>query len=102
MSKSSYGSLSMAIVAGLRTPFCKVNGALQGASAADLATHAFRELLDRTRVRREEIDEVILGCAGPDAREANIARTALRLLEIIFKIDRPVIPTGGKRCIIFC
>ena len=76
MSKSSYGSLSMAIVAGLRTPFCKVNGALQGASAADLATHAFRELLDRTRIRREEIDEVILGCAGPDAREANIARVA--------------------------
>ena len=76
MSKSSNGSLSMAIVAGLRTPFCKVNGALQGASAADLATHAFRELLDRTRIRREEIDEVILGCAGPDAREANIARVA--------------------------
>ena len=67
---------SMAIVAGLRTPFCKAGGALQGAAAADLATHTFRELLDQTRVRREEIDEVILGCAGPDAREANIARVA--------------------------
>ena len=67
---------SMAIIAGLRTPFCKVGGALKGAAAADLATHAFRELLDQTKVRREDIDEVILGCAGPDSREANIARVA--------------------------
>ena len=66
----------MAIVAGLRTPFCKVNGALAGASAADLATFAFKELLDRTPIARTEIDEVILGCAGPDAREANVARVA--------------------------
>ncbi len=66
----------LAIVAGVRTPFCKVNGALAGASAADLATHAFRELLDRTPIRRDAIDEVILGCAGPDAREANVARVA--------------------------
>ena len=67
---------SMAIVAGVRTPFCKVGGALKGAAAADLATHAFRELLDQTKIRREDIDEVILGCAGPDAREANVARVA--------------------------
>ncbi len=66
----------MAVVAGLRTPFCKVNGALQGATAADLAAFAFRELLDRTDIARSEIDEVILGCAGPDAREANVARVA--------------------------
>ncbi|MFT4840889.1 MAG: acetyl-CoA acetyltransferase family protein [Planctomycetota bacterium] len=76
MSSSRNRSRGMAIVAGLRTPFCKAGGVLQGASAADLATHAFRELLDRTNIRREEIDEVILGCAGPDAREANIARVA--------------------------
>lgn len=67
---------SMAIVAGVRTPFCKVGGALRGAAAADLASHAFRELLDQTKIRREDIDEVILGCAGPDAREANVARVA--------------------------
>ena len=76
MSSTRNRSRSMAIVAGLRTPFCKVGGVLQGASASDLATHAFRELLDRTKIRRSEIDEVILGCAGPDAREANIARVA--------------------------
>jgi acetyl-CoA C-acetyltransferase/acetyl-CoA acyltransferase len=38
--------------------------------------HVFREVLDRTGVDPAAIDEVILGCAGPDAREANIARVA--------------------------
>lgn len=66
----------LAIVAGWRTPFCKASGALAGASAADLATHVFREVLDRTGVDPSAIDEVILGCAGPDAAEANVARVA--------------------------
>jgi acetyl-CoA acyltransferase len=66
----------LAIVTGIRTPFCRAGGVLQGASAADLATHAFRELLDRTAIDRTAIDEVILGCAGADAREANVARVA--------------------------
>ncbi|MBL8756686.1 MAG: thiolase family protein [Planctomycetes bacterium] len=67
---------TLALVAGLRTPFCKAGGALQQVAAADLATHVFRELLDRTPIRPDAIDEVILGCAGPDAREANVARVA--------------------------
>jgi len=67
---------TLALVAGCRTPFCRAGGALQGAFAADLATHVFRELLDRTPIDRRLIDEVILGCAGPDAREANVARVA--------------------------
>ena len=68
--------LDLAIVAGWRTPFCKAGGALAGASAADLATHVFREVLDRTGIDPKAIDEVILGCAGPDAAEANVARVA--------------------------
>ncbi|HEX5050259.1 MAG TPA: acetyl-CoA C-acyltransferase [Planctomycetota bacterium] len=66
----------LAIVTGYRTPFCRANGALQGAAAADLATHVLREVLDRTDIRPAAIDEVILGCAGADAREANVARVA--------------------------
>ena len=67
---------TLAIVAGCRTPFCKAGSELEGASAADLATHVFRELLDRTGFDPRGIDEVILGCGGPDAREANVARVA--------------------------
>jgi acetyl-CoA acetyltransferase family protein len=66
----------LAIIAGVRTPFCKAGGAMQGAAAADLAAHVFRETLDRTGFDPRQIDEVILGCAGPDAREANVARVA--------------------------
>jgi acetyl-CoA acetyltransferase family protein len=66
----------LAIVAGWRTPFCRAQGPLQGAAAADLATHVFREVLDRTGLPGSQLDEVILGCAGPDAREANVARVA--------------------------
>ena len=66
----------LAIIAGWRTPFCKASGSLAGASAADLATHVFREVLDRTGIDPDAIDEVILGCAGPDAAEANVARVA--------------------------
>ncbi len=69
-------SRDLAIVAGWRTPFCKAGGSMKGARAADLATHVFREVIDRTGVDPAAIDEVILGCAGPDAGEANVARVA--------------------------
>jgi acetyl-CoA acetyltransferase family protein len=67
---------TLALVAGWRTPFSKAGTAMQGASAADLATHVFREVLDRTGFDPAKIDEVILGCAGQEAREANVARVA--------------------------
>ncbi len=76
MSTQSDPSRDLAIVAGFRTPFCKAGGAMQGTAAADLATFVFREVMDRTGIDGKSIDEVILGCAGPDAREANIARVA--------------------------
>ena len=66
----------LAIVAGLRTPFTKAQGAMRGAAAADLGTHVIRELFDRSGVDPAEVSEVILGCAGPDSREANVARVA--------------------------
>ncbi|MBL8725295.1 MAG: thiolase family protein [Planctomycetes bacterium] len=76
MSPTRNPDTTLALVAGFRTPFCKAGGALRAASAADLATHVVRELLDRTGVPGHAVDEVILGCAGPDPREANVARIA--------------------------
>lgn len=67
---------TLAIVAGVRTPFCRSGGELQQAAAQDLAAHAIRELFVRCDYPREQIDEVILGCAGPQATEANVARVA--------------------------
>ncbi|GAB4141434.1 MAG: acetyl-CoA C-acetyltransferase [Planctomycetota bacterium] len=67
---------ALAIVAGVRTPFCRAGGALKDLSAGDLATHVFREVLDRTGIDPAEIDEVILGCAGAGSNESNVARVA--------------------------
>ena len=67
---------TLAIVAGCRTPFAKAGSTLKKVSAADLASHVFRELIDTTGIEPGTIDEVILGCGGPDAREANVARVA--------------------------
>lgn len=66
----------LVIVDGARTPFCKVGTELHKASAADLASHVFRETLDQTGIDPGAIDEVILGCAGPAPGEANVARVA--------------------------
>jgi acetyl-CoA C-acetyltransferase/acetyl-CoA acyltransferase len=67
---------TLALIAGYRTPFCKAGTDLRGAHASDLAAHVFREVLDRTGLDPADIDEVILGCGGPDSREANVARVA--------------------------
>ncbi len=67
------------LVDGSRTPFLR---ALEPGpfSAADLALQAGRPLLGRQPFAPDALDEVILGCVGPDADEANIARVvSLRL-----------------------
>lgn len=68
------------IVDGGRTPFLKVDRVPGPFSAADLAVAAGRELLACQPFSAEDLDEVILGCVIPGAKEANIARiVALRL-----------------------
>ncbi|MEM7196377.1 MAG: acetyl-CoA C-acetyltransferase [Pseudomonadota bacterium] len=67
------------IVDGSRTPFLKAS--TPGPFAAvDLAVSAGQPLLARQPFEPSEFDEVILGCVGPSADEANIGRIAsLRL-----------------------
>ena len=67
------------VIDGARTPFLKASqpGFF---SAADLAVAAGRAVLARMPFKPSDIDEVILGCVGAAADEANIARIAsLRL-----------------------
>ena len=67
------------IVDGSRTPFLKA-GAPGPFAAADLAVQAGRPLLSRQPFDPQQLDEVILGCVGPEADEANSARiVSLRL-----------------------
>ncbi|HET6201189.1 MAG TPA: thiolase family protein [Planctomycetota bacterium] len=70
------GAQRAAIFGGVRTPFCRAGTDLSSLSASDLATLVVRETLVRAGLDGSEVDEVILGCVGPDAGEANPARVA--------------------------
>lgn len=69
----------IAIVDGIRTPFCKMNTSFNYLSAVDLGRIACRELIERTALDVKHIDEVILGCVGQPADAANIARVVALL-----------------------
>ena len=62
------------LVAGVRTPFLKSGTGFQGLSAADLGVSVMQEVLARSEVGPDEVDEVILGCCGQSSKEANVAR----------------------------
>lgn len=79
-STASSGSRPVYIVDGSRTPFLKFRGRPNAFSASDLAVATGRTLLLRQPFEAGDLDQVIFGCAGPSADEANIARIiALRL-----------------------
>lgn len=71
---------SVYVVDGARTPFLRARGRPGKFAAADLALQSAQPLMLRQAFTAEELDEVILGCVGPAANEANIARVvSLRL-----------------------
>jgi 3-oxoadipyl-CoA thiolase len=68
------------VLAGLRTPIGRYGGALSGVRPDDLAALAIREVVDRSGIPANEIEDVWLGCAnqaGEDNR--NVARMAALL-----------------------
>jgi len=64
----------IAIIDGIRTPFCKMGTEFNNLSAQELGCIASRELIERAELNSKEIDEVIFGCVGQPAEAANIAR----------------------------
>jgi acetyl-CoA acetyltransferase family protein len=67
------------IIDGLRTPYAKAGTALKDVSPVDLGAAVLREIVARTGIDPELVDEVIVGNAGMPAEAANIARViALR------------------------
>ncbi len=71
---------SVYVVDGARTPFLKMRGKVGPFKASTLATYCGRQLLHRQKFDTSHIDQVIMGCVGAAADEANIARLiALRL-----------------------
>lgn len=67
------------LIDGVRTPFAKSGSDLKDIHAAELGSQALSELLARTNVNVEDIDEVIIGNTGSPADAVNISRViALR------------------------
>ena len=64
----------IAIIAGYRSPMTKASGALKGVSASDLGARVVREVLLRSKIDFNKIDEVIIGNVAQPADSANIAR----------------------------
>ncbi|HEY9759451.1 MAG TPA: acetyl-CoA C-acetyltransferase [Oculatellaceae cyanobacterium] len=64
MSKNGNGNGSdneTVIIDGLRTPFGKLGGAFKSLAAIDLSAPLMKKLLERNKVKGEDVDEVILG-----------------------------------------
>lgn len=66
------------IVAACRTPGCKAKrGALKDVRPDDLAAAAIRGVLDRTGIDPLDIEDILMGCAFPEAEQGmNLARVA--------------------------
>ncbi len=64
----------IAIVNGVRTPFCKMGTSFNFMGAQELGHMATRELIERSEIDTRVIDEVIFGNVGQPADAANIAR----------------------------
>jgi acetyl-CoA acetyltransferase family protein len=66
------------IVEAVRTPVGKRNGALSGMHAADLSAVVLTELIERTRIGPDIIDDVIWGCVSQVGdQSSNIGRYAV-------------------------
>lgn len=68
------GQERIAIVDGIRTPFCKAGGAIKDLEADDLGAYAVRELLARSKIDPQQIDELVFGNVIQPPNSANIAR----------------------------
>ncbi len=62
------------IVAGVRTPFTRAGTAFKDLTAIDLGKLAVRELMDRTGVPGEEVDQLVYGTVVHNPMAPNIAR----------------------------
>ena len=64
------------IVGGVRTAIGNHGGAFRDIPAQDLAAAVLREVLHRTGIDPNQIDDVIMGCIGQQSDAANITRVA--------------------------
>ncbi len=74
MSQSAPSPRDVVIVDGIRTPFAKAGTKLKKIHPAELGKTALKELLARTNVNPQDVDEVIIGNTGNPVDSVNISR----------------------------
>jgi acetyl-CoA acyltransferase len=73
----------VAIISGLRTPFCKAGSEYGKLTSLDLAKAAVTELVSRSEIDPKEIDALVYGNVVPTVAAPNVAR------EIVLATDLP-------------
>ena len=74
------------IVDGVRTPIGNFGGALKDMTNHQLGEMVVRELLKRTSIDSEQIDEVIMGCVGQYSDATNLARVVTLMAGLPIRI----------------
>ena len=71
----------VAIVAAVRTPLARAGrGALKDTRPDTLAAHVMKVALERSKLKGDDIEDIIFGCAMPEAEQGmNVARIAALL-----------------------
>jgi acetyl-CoA acyltransferase len=77
----------VAVVAGLRTPFVKANGAFGRLSALDLGKAVVGELIARSNLSRKDLDLMVYGQVIPNVMAPNIAREIVLGLGLPARVD---------------
>ena len=73
------GMRDVVILQGVRTPFGRgVKGSLKDTRPDDLGIATVRESLQRSQISPAEVEDVVIGCAFPEAEQGmNMARVAM-------------------------
>jgi acetyl-CoA acyltransferase len=74
----------VAIISGVRTPFCKAGGLFRDIQADDLGAWAVKGVMNKTGIHPDQIDQLIFGNVLQPLHAANIARV------IAIKANLPV------------
>ncbi|MCI0651626.1 MAG: thiolase family protein [Planctomycetes bacterium] len=82
-SRGSAGIRRVAVIAGGRTAFVKAGTAFKEKRPLDLAVHAVRSLLERSRVDAGLVQSIAFGVVVPEPGRPNLAR------EIVFEAELP-------------
>lgn len=72
----------VAIIGGIRTPFCRSNSAYSALTNLDMMSTAIQALSEKYALKGELIDEVIGGAVISHAKDWNLAREALQSTDL--------------------